>query len=140
MVFPLSADGGGTATEVAAVVVASFGLSASLDCPSADCPSGAVVVAVDVVVDLPPNKLVTGAAGAVVVEEVFFAPNKLAGGVDAAGVVVAVVAGFRPKRPVVGNVLASFLSDEVSLFPKRLNAGVVEDCISLPTQRDLRQL
>lgn len=29
--------------------------------------------------------------------------------------------------------LASFLSDEVSLFPKRLNAGVVVDCISLPT-------
>jgi hypothetical protein len=60
-------------------------------------------------------------AGAVVVEEVFFAPNKLAGGVDAikylldrssslhvdnspAGVVVAVVAGFRPKRPVVGTI------------------------------------
>lgn len=54
-------------------------------------------------------------------EEVFFAPNKLGGGVDAiqflsdrsstlhvdnslAGVVVAAVAGFRPKRPVVGTV------------------------------------
>lgn len=128
MVFPLSADGGGTATEVAAAVVASFGLSDSLDGPRADCPSGAVVVAV--VVDLAPNKLVTGAAGAVVGEEAFFAPNKLTGGVDVAGVVAAAVAGFRPKRPVAGNVVASFLSDELSLFPNRLNVGGVVDCIS----------
>lgn len=125
MVFPLRADGGGTATEVAEAVVASFGLSDSLGRPRADCPSGAVEVVV--VVGLAPNKLVTGAAGAVVV---VFAPNKLAGGVDAAGVVAAGVAGFTPKRPGAGSdVLASFLSAEVSLFPKRLKVVGVVLCI-----------
>jgi hypothetical protein len=34
------------------------------------------------------------------------------------------------------HVLASFLSDEVSLFPKRLNAEGVVDCISLPTSEN----